>query len=225
MIQDWYFITSGALKPLVEKLLVFIPDLIGALLIFTIGWFVANIMGKFVVKVLDSLKINQLIERGGWKEALEKADVKVNVSEFMGAIVKWIFVIAFLSAAVQVLGLTQFGEILNGLISWLPKLLVASIIIVVAVIVADILEKIIRAWVEQMKIGYGSFIGTVVRWMVWFFAILAVLEQLDIAISLVNAVVQGMVAVFVISFGIAFGLGGKDIAAEILRDAKNKFKK
>ena len=229
MVQDWYSITYSALEGLAQSLLGFIPNLIGAIFIFAIGWIVAAAIGKFVVKILESLKFNQLFERGGWKQALEKAELKVNVSEFIGAIVKWIFVIVFLLAAVEILGFTQFAIFLKSVIAWLPNLFVASIIFVVAVIIADILEKIVRAWVEQMKIGYGSAIGAIIRWSIWIFAILAILRQLLVVPTLIDtvfgALVYGTMALFVISFGIAFGLGGKDVAAEILREMREKLRK
>lgn len=225
MIQDWYLITQGSLQDLGQSVLFFIPNLLGAFLVFILGWFIASAIGKLIVKTLERLKFNKLFERGGWKETLEKADVKVNVSEFIGAIVKWIFVIIFLLAAVEILGLTQFAGFLESVINWLPNLLVAAVIFVVAVIIADIIEKIVRAWVEQMRIGYASAIGTFVRWSIWLFAILAILLQLGIAPALIQTLFNGFIAMLVISGGLAFGLGGKDIAAEILQDVRNKFQK
>ena len=229
MVYDWYSITYTALQNLGQSILAFIPNLIGAIIVFTIGWFIAIAIAKLVVKVLDGIKLNQFFEKSGWKDALEKADLKVNVSEFIGAIVKWIFVIVFLLAAVEILGFSQFAVFLKSVISWLPNLFVAAVIFVVAVIMADILEKIIRAWVEQMKIGYASAIGAIVRWSVWVFAILAILRQLLVVPSLIDtvfsALVYGAVTLVVISCGIAFGLGGKDVAAEILQEIREKLRK
>ena len=225
MVQDWYSITYGALEGLVESMLNFLPGLIGAIFVFSVGWFIAAAMGKFIVKVLESLKFNQLFERGGWKEAFEKAELKVNVSEFIGAIVKWIFVIVFLLAAVDILGLGEFANFLRDILNYLPNVVVAVVIFVVAVIIADISEKITRAWVEQMKIGYGSAIGTIVRWSIWIFAIMAILMQLGIALTLIQTLFTGFVAMVTIAGGLAFGLGGKDVAAEILQGIKAKLQK
>ncbi len=225
MIENWSSMIYDAFELLVENMLNYIPGLIAAILVLIIGWFVAAVMGKFTVKVLESLKFNQLFERGGWKEAFEKAELKVNISEFIGAIVKWIFVIVSLLAAVDILGLGEFANFLRDILNYLPNVVVAVVIFVVAVIIADILEKITRAWVEQMRIGYGSAVGTVVRWSIWIFAIMAILMQLGIALSLIQTLFTGFVAMLVIAGGLAFGLGGKDVAAEILQEIKAKLQK
>ena len=165
-----------------------------------------------------------MFEKGVWKEALEKAEFKIDASGFIGQIVKWVFVIVFLMAAVEILGLTQFAGFLKNVLAYLPNVIVAAFILVVAVIVADFLEKIVRAAVESVRVGYGHLVGIIVKWSIWIFAILAILLQLKIAPSLIQILFTGLVAGLVISGGIAFGLGGKEIAAGILQDLHRKFK-
>ena len=91
-------------------------------------------------------------------------------------------------------------------------------------VIADISEKVLRALVESTQVGYGHVVGVIVRWSIWIFALVAILMQLDIASVLSQTIVTGLVAFFVIAGGLAFGLGGKDVAAEILADLKRKLK-
>ena len=109
MIQTWAEITTIALQGLWQGFLTFIPTLIGALVIFLIGWFFSVAIGKLIAEILTKIKFNQIFEKAGWKEALEKADLKVNAAEFIGAIIKWILVIVFLLVAVEILGFVQFA--------------------------------------------------------------------------------------------------------------------
>ncbi|PIP24245.1 MAG: hypothetical protein COX35_01780, partial [Candidatus Nealsonbacteria bacterium CG23_combo_of_CG06-09_8_20_14_all_37_18] len=154
----------------------------------------------------------------------EKAEIKVDASGFVGAIVKWVLIIVVLQIAVGILGWTDFAVILGKVIDYLPNVIVAALIFVVAVIVADILQKVVVAAAEGARFTYTRFAGAIVKWAIWIFAILAILRQLVIAPELVEtlfgAIVYGIVAVFVI----AFGLGGRDVAAEILQDLKKKLK-
>lgn len=222
MVQDWSTITLEALQNAWQGFLNFIPNLVGALIVFVIGWFIAVGVGKLISTILEKLKFNKIFEKTGWTEALAKAEVKVNPAEFIGAICKWILVIVFLLAAVEILGFSQFASLLRSVILWLPNLIVAIAILVVAVILADILEKIVKASVAKMEIGYTGFLGTVIKWAIYIFAVLTILLQLGIATSFINTLVMGFVGMIALALGLAFGLGGKDAAAKLIEDLRQK---
>jgi len=222
MIQDWTMITIQALQDAWQSFLIFIPKLVGALIIFVIGWFIAIGIGRLVAEILVRLKFNQIFERTGWKDALEKAELKVNPAEFIGAIFKWILVIVFLSAAVDVLELSQFAVLLNRLIGWLPNLIVAVAVFIVAIVIADIIEKVVRASVKKIGVDYVGFFGTISRWGIYIFAGLTILSQLGVASMIINAVVFGFVGMLALALGLAFGLGGKDAAAKIIAELQEK---
>lgn len=222
MIVDWTVITILALQNAWQGFLNFIPGLIGAIIVFIIGWFVAIGIGRLVAEVLSRLKFNQLFERTGWREALEKAELKVNPSEFIGAIFKWILVIVFLMITVEILGLPQFAILLNKLLIWLPNLIVAIAILVVAVILADILDKVIRTSVQKIGVKYANTLGVILRWAIYTFAGLAVLVQLGVALALINTLITAFFGMFALAFGLSFGLGGKDAAAKIIEDLRKK---
>jgi hypothetical protein len=224
MVLDWYTVTIEALQSLWQTFLMFIPSLLGAIIVFVIGWFVSIGIAKLITEVLRKLRFNQLFEKGGWKTALEKAEIKVDASGFIGAIVKWILVIVFMLAAVEILGLGQLAGFLREVLAYLPNVVVAALIFVVTVILVDIVEKVMRAGVESIKVGYGQMVSSVVKWSIWVFALLAILHQLGIARPFMETLFQGLVAVLVLGFGLSFGLGGKEAAADILQDFKRKLK-
>jgi len=225
MVQTWAETTNYALQNLWQAFLNFIPTLIGAILVFIAGWFIAIGVGKLVAEILKRIKFNRLFEKGAWKAALEKAELEITPSEFVGAIFKWVLIIVFLQVAVGILGWIQFAVLLDKVIGYLPNVIVAALIFVVAVIVADITEKVVVAAAEGAKFAYTHLAGIIVKWAIWVFAILAILRQLIIVPELVdtlfNALVYGTVAILVISFG----LGGKEVAAEIRQDIKNRIKR
>lgn len=226
-VQTWTEATIFSLLKLWDGFLAFIPGLIVAIIIFIIGWFVALVIGRLVTEILIRIKVNQFFERAGWKAALEKAELKVNPSEFIGAIIKWILVIASLYVAIGILGepFKAFKDVVGGVLAYLPNVFVAALIFIVAIIIADIVEKIVRAFIEGIKVGYGHLAGVIVKWAIWVFSILAILQQLrfeaaDWLFELIKIVFIGIVAMG----AIAFGLGGKEVAAEILQDLKKRLK-
>ncbi|MCP6719675.1 MAG: hypothetical protein KJI71_05685 [Patescibacteria group bacterium] len=222
MIQDWSTITLEALQSTWQGLLLFLPKLIGSLLIFVIGWFIALGVGRLVAEILKQLRFNQIFERTGWKQAFEKAELKANPSDFVGAVFKWILVIVFLLASVEILGFVQFADFIQRIIDWLPNLIVAVAIFVVAIILTDIFEKVIKAGIKKIDIGYTELIGTTVRWAIYIFAGLAILLQLGVTPSLINTMIQGFVWMIALAFGLAFGLGGKDTASKIVEDLSKR---
>lgn len=224
MVRDWFSVTVEALQSLWQAFLNFIPTLIGAIIVFLIGWIVSIGVGKLVAGILKHLKFNRLFEKIGWKTALEKAEVRVDASEFVGAIFKWVLIIVFLMIAVEILGLTQFADFLKSILGFLPNVIIATLIFVAAVIIADIVEKIIRTTVEGIKVSYAHLTGIIVKWAIWIFAILAILTQLGIAPELLQILFGGLVAMLAISLGLAFGLGGKEAASELIEWLRKKLK-
>jgi hypothetical protein len=221
---DWGQETINSFIGIWQDIINFLPALIGAIIVFLIGWIVAVAIGKLIAEILKRIKFNKIFETGDWKKALEKADIKVDASAFIGAIIKWVLLIVFLVVAIKILGFKELESFFNDVLSYLPNVVVAAFMFVVAVIIADIVEKVVRATVEGAKMGSGAIVGVIIKWSIWILALFAILLQLGIAEALITTIIQGIVALIVIAGGIAFGLGGKDAAAEVIQDLKNKLK-
>lgn len=224
MIESWSGITILSLQEFWQGFLGFMPHLLGAIIILLIGWFISDWVGKLITEILKKLKFDKIFERTQWQNALQKADLRVSISYFVGEIVQWMLVIVFLLASVEILGSYQLALFLNKIVNWLPNLIVAVAIFVVALIISDFIKKIIRALIEKAGISHASIISSIVQISIWFFAISAILVQLGIASELIQILFSGIVALLVISCGIAFGLGGKDLAKDILNGLRNKLR-
>lgn len=225
MVLDWYSVTLQALQNLWAGFVAFVPNVIGALIVFIIGWFVAVGVGKLVTEILKRINFNQIFEKGAWKRALEKAELKIGASEFLGGIVKWILMIVFLLAAVEILGMYQFAGFLRDVLGYLPNVVVAALMFVVTVVVVDILVKLVVAATEGARFEYAHLAGEIMRWAVWIFAALAIVHQLGVAQPLIETLFTGVVAMLVVSVGLAFGLGGKEVAGEFLQSMRRKLRR
>ncbi len=202
----------------------FLPILILGLFILLFGWFFSVGIGKIVSEVLRKAKLDDVFNKEGWKEAMDKAKIHISASQFIGSIIKWIFFIIFLWATLSTWGLNHFANFMERIIEYIPNVVVASLIFVVAVILADFLAKIIVAATEKAKFTYTHLAGEIVRWSIWVFALFAVLIELGIAQELLLTLFTGIIALIVIAGGIAFGLGGKEVAEDVLKDLRKKLK-
>ncbi len=222
MIQDWSLITTQALQGAWENMLLFIPNLLAAIIIFILGWFIAIWIGKIVAGILNKLKFDSVFEKTGWKEALSSADIRVEPSGFIGAVCKWILVIVFLMIVTDIMGWVAFAGLLASIVAWMPNLLVAIIILVVAIIIADIIEKLVKVSTKKMGVSSVNFLGSIVKWAIYIFAGLAVLLQLGVTPKIVEVLIMGFVGTITLALGLSFGLGGKEAAGRFIDDMRKK---
>lgn len=126
MSNEWFLLV---IQPLLQGLVLFVANLILAIVVFVIGYLIASGIGKIVSEILKSVKFNKLFEKEGWNNAFQKAGINVHPAEFIGAIFKWVFVIASLLIAVDILKLVQFGTVLTQVLNYLPNVVVAALIL------------------------------------------------------------------------------------------------
>lgn len=223
---NWAETTIKALEKLWAGFLEFIPQLIGALIVFIIGWFISLGIGKLVTEILRKLRFNDLFKGGNWGKALEKSEIEADASKFIGELFKWVMLIVFLLASTDILGLDKFSTLLQGILSYLPRVLVSALIFVVAVIIADFAKKIVQTTVEGIRAKYAELTGSIAKWAIWVFAILTILDQLKIeAVDWMVGLIGILFAGLVFMFALAFGLGGQDVARDILKDFRNRYRR
>ncbi|MFH1392501.1 MAG: hypothetical protein ABIG90_02355 [bacterium] len=220
-VQDWGIITVSSLQNLWSGFIGFLPSLIGALVVLIIGWIIAIALGRLTTQILKAFKIDQLVEKTGVK-SVEKAGYKINAAHWLGELIKWFLIIVFVMAAADIVGLTQVTDFLRDVLVYLPNIIVAVVILLAAVIVANCLSRIIKGSVKIAGFGKADFLAVVTRWSIMIFALLASLDQLGVARSVVSTLITGFVAMIAIAGGLAFGLGGRDIAGEILKKVKKE---
>ena len=220
---DW---SLTVIQPFLQQLIAFIANLLLAVIVFIIGYLISIGIGKLIAGILKSVRFNKLFEKEGWRRALQRANIEVNPSEFIGVIFKWVFVIVSLLVAVDVLKLTSFAGFLTQVLDYLPNVIVAVLVFVVAIIISDIVEKIVRATVERLKVGYGYIASAIVKWAIWIFTFFLILDQLlpqSLLIkTLYTSIVYGIVTALALGIGLAIGLGGKETAAKVISNIYNK---
>ncbi len=216
---------QAALETLARGVAIFVPRLIVAAIVFIVLWVVAVTLGKLVEQIIKALKIDQFLQSLGAEEPVERAGFKLDAGAFLGGLVRWFFIIVAFLVAVDILGLTQVSEFLsNVVLSYIPNVIVAAIMLVAAAILADVAQKVVRGSVQAVNVQGAGFAGAVAKWAIWIFAILAALYQLNIVRELINTILTAFVAMLAIAGGLAFGLGGKDAASEFISKLRREMK-
>ncbi len=215
---------QGLLQTIWQSIIEDSPPFFWAGVVFLVGVLIAQWMAALAEGFLNKIKLNQILKRLGTEDALAKIDSRLNAPKFFGGMVKWFFIILFLMISSDVAGMYQLSKFLEGIINYFPNIFISALIFLIALFLTDFSQKVVIGTLEEEKITYSRFFGKAIRWTIWLFAILAILYQLQITPSLILAVFIGMVATVALALGIAFGLGGKDFAAKILKELEEKLK-
>jgi small-conductance mechanosensitive channel len=194
-----------------------VPRILGFLLILLVGWFVATLIDKGVAALLRTVRFNDLAQRAGFTGFVKKMGVDSDAAGFLADLVKWFVRLIVLVVAFDALGLPAVSDVLRQLLLWLPNLVVAMVVLVVAGLAAEALGNLVRGSTSQAGFDNPELLARVAKVAVWAFAIVVAVNQIGIATTLVNTIVMATVGAVALAVGLAFGLGGRDTAAELVR--------
>jgi hypothetical protein len=203
---------AGALNTFLSA----IPRLIGFALVLIVGWFISSLLARGVAALLHAVRFNDLARRSGFADFVQKTGVRDDSAGVIAGIVKWFVRLITLVVAFDMLGLPAVSAVLQQLLLWLPNLVVALVVLVIGGLAANALSQLVRGASAEAGFTNPDILATVTKVAVWGFTIVVAINQLGIATTLINTLMVGLVGAFTIAFGLAFGLGGRDRAAQIL---------
>jgi hypothetical protein len=207
------------LKPLqtmAEKIIALIPSLLGAIVIIFLGWLLAKILKTALIKLLVAVRFEKFSERSGLSRFLSRGDIKHSLAEILGTMFFWIILLFFIYVATDVLHLTLIRDVINRIITFIPNLIAALLIIIVGVLLSSFFKGLVKVTATSYALTHRELIGRMVQYLIIFFSVAVSLEQLGIATHiLVNSV---LIIIGAMAFGLAlaFGLGSKDIVGRIV---------
>lgn len=223
IIQTWGDALNQSFTNFAPAAVQFALYLVAALIIFAVGWVVGSFVGDLISKLFKVIKVDTALRQAGLENVLRKGEINLNSGAFVGGLVKWFIIAVFFLSALQVFGLTQVNAYLaDVVIGYVPHVIVAVLILLVSIIIAEFVQKIVTGATATAHMGSSRVLGVITKWAIIVFAILAALVELNIAASLIQILFVGIVAALSIAFGLAFGLGGKEAAARFLDRSTNR---
>lgn len=216
-IQTWEQVLSLSFQNLWLGVVNFVPNLVIALVILVIGWLVGALFGRAIWQVFRSLKIDEALRRAGFEGFLRRGGINLDSGAFIGGLVKWFIIVVFLVASFDVLGLTEVNLFLQQVvIAYLPRVIVAALVLLVAGVIGDIVERVVVTAGRTAQVHSAHFAGSIAKWAVWVFAILVALSQLGIAAAFSQTLFTGVVIAISLAIGLSFGLGGQEAAGRFI---------
>lgn len=222
VIQSWTEVVVNSLQSLWFGVINFLPSLIGALIVIIIGLIVASGLRALIEKIVGVLKIDSLLKSIGLSPFFERAHLQINAGKFFGLLAYWFLTIVFILAATDILGLFGISLFLRDVLAYIPSIIIAVLIMLAAFVLANFSKSVVKASVMSAKLHASKFLGTLAWWTIVVFGFLAALIQLGIAVTILNTLITGLIAMIALAGGIAFGLGGKDYAAYLLEKLRRE---
>jgi hypothetical protein len=214
-VQDWGDAVMVSVTTALQNFIGFLPALVGAILILILGWIVAGLLATLVERGLKMAGFERAAQTTGISGFIERSGSSWTASAIVAEIVKWFIRLIAIQAAASILGLEQISQIVNAILLWLPNLVVAIAIIVIGALIARFVGGLVRGSTSQMGFSNPELLGNIANYAILVFAVIAAIDQLGIAETVVNTLFIGLVAMVVLAAGLAFGLGGQQTAAQI----------
>jgi len=195
-----------------------LPSIVGALLLLVIGWIVAGFVGGLAARLLRKVGVDQLATKAGITAFLQRARIKLDAAGLVGGIVTWYVRLIFVVMAANAVGITAVSSVLSQIIGFIPNLLVALLILGAFAWLAGVTRNLVLGATESAAVPNSGALATLAYATVLGFGIVAAASQIGVAATLINILFTGVVAAVALAFALAFGLGGREEAARVLRD-------
>lgn len=217
VLTTWADVLSQSFQNLFYGLVAFVPNLVVAVIIFIVGWLVGVGVGRVVEQIVNALRVDHALKATGLERLLSRAGFTLSTGAFLGALVKWFFIIVFLVAALDVLRLTTVNLFISDVVlGYLPQVIVAVLILLVGAVLADAARRVVEGSAKAADLNAAGFLGKVAQYAIWVFALLAAMAQLNVATAFVQTLFTGIVIAVSLALGLSFGLGGQKTAERYL---------
>jgi hypothetical protein len=221
-VIEWNNLIVEPVRQMLTRIMAYLPVLLGALVILIVGWIVAKAIRRLVDWLLKTIRFDTLADKAGISEILMKGDLKISAREVVSSIVYWLIIIMVLVMTVDALGLPKSSDILESLFAYVPKVIAALLVLIVAMFLANFVSGIVRTAAGNANLPKPQILAGISRWAIIIFAVTISLEQLGIAPLLVTATFNIILGGICLALALAFGLGGKDAAAKYIEELRKK---
>lgn len=215
-ITSWNDAVKASFMQAFSQITAQAPNVIAMVVVLVIGYFVAKVLDRAVSALCQSLGLQSAAERTGLSASMKQVGLSSSVPTVVGRIVFWLTMCIFLSAAFQILNLTGVSDAINSLVAYVPKLLIATAIVIVGLLVATFVRGVVATSADRVGISYAEHLANGCYYILALMTFLAAAEKLDLNFKLFEQMILIGFSALALGFGLALGLGGKEVMGGIL---------
>jgi len=224
-ISSWQEAVTLAATTYSEKLVKFLPQLLGALVILFLGK-ILSLWARGAVKRISKVTgIEKILDIAGLDELLDRLGFKITIADFLGLLVYWGVMLVFFVAALDILGLSGVSAALGSVLAYIPKVVAAVLILALGFVIANVIENFLTRAFKTAGVKIAKLLSLLAKSVIILFVVLAAISELGIAQDFVRLLFAGIVFALSLGMGLAFGLGTKDLVGKIVTDWYKKISK
>ena len=220
--MDQIDIFVASLTSFWTQLAAFVPQLIAALLLLFLGWMLAKLARRGVMRLLALLKFDKVTEKSGLEAFLKQADLELSVGSLLGSLVYWLIILVMIVTVANSLGLQMVADLFNKVVFYIPNVIVAILVLVFGSILARFINRLVFAWLNNLEFPGALTVSTFSEYAMLVFVFFMAMEQLQIANEMLTAAFIIAFGAVGLAFAIAFGLGARDWAGKVVEQLVNK---
>jgi hypothetical protein len=224
-MENMNIVVIEPVRAMAIKIWSYIPAIAGAIVILVVGWLIAKLIEAVVVRLLKAARLDAGSDKVGITNVLAQGDIKMSLSELVGAIVYWLIILVVLATTLDALNLKIASELVSKLVGYVPNILASVFILILGSFLANFVATIVRTSTSNAGIKNAKMLSQITQILIIIFSVIVAVEQLQIATTLIVLSVNIILVSFGLGLALAFGLGCKDIAGKAMQDFLNNMKK
>ncbi|MDZ4819907.1 MAG: hypothetical protein SGJ20_13135 [Planctomycetota bacterium] len=192
------------------------PRIVGMLLVLVVGYLIARLAARAVAILCEKIGLQTAAERSGLAQSMQQVGIKRNVPAIVALIVFWLLMCVFILAAFNILNLPDVSAAMASVVNYIPKLLVATLVVVIGLLVASFLRGVVATSADRIGLSYAEYLANGFYYVLALVTFHAALTHLGMNLQLLENMVLIAFGSLAVGFALAFGLGGRDVIGGIL---------
>lgn len=201
-----------------------LPNLVGALAVFFIGWLLAKLVARLLKKFLGAIGIDKLAEKLNQIEVVYNSNIRIVPSTMLSKVVYYLLLFIFIMASTEVLGMKAISDLMTSFMNYIPKLLMAMLVLIIGVVLADMLKKAVYTACESLAIPASKLISNVAFYFLFLNIIMISLKQADLQTDFIENNISIVLGGVVLAFALGYGIASRGLMASMLSSFYNKEK-
>jgi small-conductance mechanosensitive channel len=199
-----------------SQVILLAPKMVAMVAVLVVGYVLARWVGGLIAVVSEKIGLQTAAEKSGLAKSMHDVGIHRPVPAIVGGIVFWLLMCVFVMAAFNILGLQSVSNAMGEVVNYIPRLLVATVVVVVGLLAATFIRGVVATSADRVGLSYAEYLAGGCYWVLSLLTFIAAFNQLGIQFALLEKLILIGSAGLAAGFALAFGLGGRDVMAGIL---------
>lgn len=209
-------VMKTAMTDMLTNLMNTVPNVVSAVVIFIVGYIVCKIIAKVVKKTLEKIGVDKIGEKLNEVDIVQKANMEIKISSVLSKIIYYFLMLFFAVAATSVLGIPEISNLVADIFNFIPRLVVALIVLILGTLIADALRKMVHTGLKSLGVSSAGILSSVVFYFLFINIVISALSQAEINTEFLSQNISIVIGGVIAAFAIGYGLASKDVMANMI---------